>query len=373
MHSPVDSSVHSSVQGARTYRVATLGVGLIVHLMVCWVVLSIGYLDISPMQFLALVVVAVGGFLAFGIAVLMEWNLRFKDPDMNLSQMIWAMSIVTLTSFFAEQLKPAVILSGLAMIVVGANRLSKRQLLLFAIYSFGIYLISIFYRDQYFSVSWVSEIVIMLAFGLVLFFGPILHRFETEMMQNVLLSKNAELTRALKTIRELAVKDELTGLFNRRYLIDVLSQQKAMAERRKDYQFTLCFVDLDHFKRVNDKFGHSTGDNVLISFAKILRSELRETDCGARIGGEEFILMLGGTDQMNALIVSERIAGKLARLQISNNEADYRITTSIGIAGFRQGEDVSVLMDRADKALYSAKRTGRNKVVFADADEDVSA
>ncbi len=355
-------------QRSRVYRVATLGAGIFIHLMVCWTVLSIGYMNIEPLQFLGIASLSGAGFLLFGVAILLEWNLSLEDPDMNLAQMIWAVSVVIMTAYFSIELKPVVVLSGLAMIVLGANRLTKNELMIFAAYSMVVYIASVSYKAQFNSLSWITEIVVMIAFGLVLVFGPILYRLEMVMFENTLIDKNAELTTALKRIRELATKDELTGAYNRRHLMEVLSQQKAMADRR-DYCFTLCYVDLDFFKRVNDRFGHSAGDQVLKGFSEIAQSILREVDCVSRIGGEEFVLLLAGTSQGDAKLAAARIGEKLTNLQVSSIEPNYRITASMGITEFRRNEEISQTMDRADKALYDAKRTGRNKVIIADLDE----
>lgn len=359
-------------QKSRMYRIATTGAGIFVHLMVCWTVLSIGYMNIEPLQFVAIASLAAAGFLVFILAVLMEWNLSLDDPDMSLAHMIWAVSVVVMTTYFVTDMKPVVALSGLAMIVVGANRLTTRELVIFAVYSLVAYALSVAYKAQFESLSWLTEIVVMIAFGIVLVFGPVLYRFEMSMIETILVSKNEELTSALNRIQELAVRDELTGAFNRRHLLDVLGQQKAISDRRRDYNFTLCYIDLDFFKRVNDKFGHSTGDHVLRNFAAIAHDILREVDCVARIGGEEFVMVLGGTSQQDALVVAERIGAGLRDMQVSTIEPHYRITASIGITQYRRSEDIETAMDRADKALYDAKRTGRNKVVIADSDQQVS-
>lgn len=354
------------------YRIATTGAGIFVHLVVCWIVLSIGHMNIEPVKFLAIASLAAAGFAAFFVAIMMEWNLTLEDPDMSLAHMIWAVSVVIMTTYFVEDMKPLVALSGLAMIVVGANRLSSRELVIFAVYSLTCYILTVVYKSQFETLSWLTEAVVMVAFGLVLVFGPVLYRFEMSMVESILVNKNEELSTALHRISELAIRDELTGAFNRRHLIDVLQQQKALADRRKDYTFTLCFVDLDFFKRVNDKFGHSTGDYVLRSFADIARDILREVDCVARIGGEEFVLVLGGTSQNDAVIAAERIGAGLRRMQVSPLEPQYRITASMGITQYSQPEDIETTMDRADKALYDAKRTGRNKLVIANTDREIS-
>ena len=359
-----------SQQRARLYRLATLGAGIFVHLIVCWTILSIGYMSIEPMQFLGIASLAAAGFGLFAVAISMEWNLGLEDPEMSLAQMIWSVSVIIMTSYFVAEFKPVVVLAGLAMIVVGANRLSRRELFMFAVYSLTVYSLSVVYKAQFDSLSWVTEIVVMIAFALVLVFGPVLYRFEMTMVENVLLDKNEELSSALLKIRELATRDELTGAYNRRHLLEFIHQQKAMADRR-DYRFTVCYVDLDFFKRVNDRFGHSAGDHVLRSFAEIAMKILREVDCVARIGGEEFVLVLGGTPKHEAVVAIRRIAENLRSLQVSNIEPQYRITASIGLTEYKPGEGIEQTMDRADKALYDAKRTGRNKIVMADTDQTI--
>jgi diguanylate cyclase (GGDEF)-like protein len=359
-----------SQQRARLYRLATLGAGVFVHLIVCWTILSIGYMTIEPMQFAGLGSLAAAGFVLFSIAITMEWNLGLEDPDMSLAQMMWAVSVIVMTAYFVEEFKPVVVLAGLAMIVMGANRLTRKELIIFSIYSFATYALSVTYKAQFDSLSWITEIVVMIAFGLVLVFGPVLYRFEMTMVESILIDKNEELSSALARIRELAVRDELTGAYNRRHLLDFTAQQKAMADRR-DYRYTVCFVDLDFFKRVNDRFGHSTGDHVLRSFSDIAKMILREVDCVARIGGEEFVLVLGGTPQQDAVIAIRRIAQKLSELQVSSIEPQYRITASIGVTEYKTGEEIEQTMDRADKALYDAKRTGRNKIVIAEVDATI--
>lgn len=356
-------------QKSRIFRIATMAAGVFVHLTVCWSIFSIGYMSIDSIAFLGLSSLAVAGFVLFIIAVLMEWNLALEDPDMSLAQMLWTVTVVIVTSYFVEELRAVVIFSGLAMTVIGANRLSQKELVVFGVYSIVVYGFSVFLKSEAESLAWLTEIVILIAFGLVLLVGPILYRFEMRMVENVLVNKNAELTTALGQIKELAVKDELTGAFNRRYLSDFMAQQKAMADRR-EYVFSLCYVDLDFFKRVNDRFGHGTGDAVLQQFADIARQVLREIDCVARVGGEEFVLVLGGTPERDARAAAERICIKLSSLQISKIEPNYRITASFGITAYRRNEEVQDTMGRADRALYDAKTNGRNRIIIAQHEAD---
>lgn len=353
-------------QKARIYRVATLGAGTFVHLVVCWLVLTIGHMSLAPVQFLGLFSLAASGFLLIAMLIAFEWNLSLEDPDMSLVQMLWALTIVLITTHFAQDLRPAVLLCGLAMVVVGANRLSQNEQIIFAVYGFAVYAMSLWFQAELSVFSWVTEIVIMIAFGLVLVVGPVLYRLEMGMFENALLYKNQELSVALERIRELAVKDELTGAYNRRYINEKLAEQKAMADRG-GFRFSLCYVDLDFFKKVNDRFGHAAGDEVLSNFSGLCHHVVREVDCVARMGGEEFLLVLSGTNEQSAVTAAKRLVEGLKDMPVSGNEPNYRITASIGITEYRPGEAIKALVDRADKALYDAKRTGRNKVIIADA------
>ena len=116
---------------------------------------------------------------------------------------------------------------------------------------------------------------------------------------------------------------------------------------------------------MNDKFGHSTGDDVLKNFSRVAEDVVREVDCVARIGGEEFVLVLAGTSQTDAIRCAQRLADGLRDMHVTRIEPRYRITASVGITEYRQSDSIQGMLDRADRALYDSKRTGRNKVVVA--------
>lgn len=352
---------------ARIYRVATLGAGIFIHLMVCWTVMSIGAMNISPVELFALSSVSVAGFVFLAVLIGIEWNLTLEDPDMAVPQMIWALTVVVITSHFAVDLKAVVLLSGLAMVVMGANRLTRSQQIFVACYGLFIYMLSVVFLTNVDALGWVTEMVLIIAFSLVLVFGPALYQFERNVIETVITDKNEELGKALEQIRELAVRDELTGVYNRRHLMEVLGREKAMADR-KNYVFSVCYVDLDYFKKVNDRFGHATGDDVLRSFARVAEHIVREVDCVARIGGEEFVLVFAGTNEKDAVRGAERLAAGLKDMHVTRAEPRYRVTVSVGITEYRQGDTIQQLLDRADRALYDAKRTGRNRIVVANGD-----
>ncbi len=339
--------------------------------MVCWAVLSIGHMELTPIEFLGVASLSIAGFVFLALLILIEWNLTLEDPDMAVAQMIWALTVVVLTSHFAVELKPVVLMSGLAMVVMGANRLKRQQLFVVAAYGLFLYMVSVMQLTSESGMSAVTELVIVFAFGLVLVFGPALYQFERTIFENLMTDKNDELTRALAQIKDMAVRDELTGVYNRRHVMEMLGQQKGMAER-SSYAFSICYVDLDYFKKVNDRFGHATGDEVLKNFARVAEEILREVDCVARIGGEEFVLVMSGTNQHDAVTGAQRIADALKDMHVTRNEPRYRITASVGITQYRAGDTVERMLERADSALYEAKRTGRNKIVVAEDEHGAS-
>jgi diguanylate cyclase (GGDEF)-like protein len=154
--------------------------------------------------------------------------------------------------------------------------------------------------------------------------------------------------------------DSLTETLNRRAFERLAGRRVA---DRRSYPLTLIAFDIDNFKSINDRYGHAAGDAVLRQFAAILRAAVREKDVVARIGGEEFVLLLPGADDKFAYEIAERLRTVLESSRFDEIEATLRVTTSAGIARYRPGEDLRALLARADQLLYAAKRAGRNRVV----------
>lgn len=172
-----------------------------------------------------------------------------------------------------------------------------------------------------------------------------------------------------KQLEELALTDALTGLPNRRAIEDWAASQLSNAVRH-GFPFWIALADLDHFKQVNDTFGHDAGDAVLKRFSKILKSSLRRGDLCGRLGGEEFLLVLTHTDKENALKVIDRIRMELSCTPVTFGGCTVGVTASFGLAGFEGNQEASAfgrLRELADAALYSAKRAGRNRIEFTPA------
>ncbi len=177
-----------------------------------------------------------------------------------------------------------------------------------------------------------------------------------------------ELKNAYRTIEEMSITDDLTQIFNRRYFHARLNEEVQRVQRYKK-NLSVIMMDIDHFKRVNDNYGHQTGDEVLIKIASILKSNVRKVDVVARYGGEEFIILLPETSGKNAYNVAEKLRILISDYKIKNIDGkEFNVSSSFGISSLKEVMDVEkdiddIIIKLADNALYEAKKTGRNKVV----------
>lgn len=177
------------------------------------------------------------------------------------------------------------------------------------------------------------------------------------------LERTDALHQANKQLEELSIRDPLTGLHNRRFLHDSLEKEISRAKRYKD-DVTCVMLDIDHFKTVNDTWGHDVGDEVLVSVANYLIQSVRDSDIVARMGGEEFCLVLPSTKPESALAFIERLRVDISLIEFEANGECFSVTCSFGVAHLTEDLDTqNQLLKRADQALYKAKTQGRNRVV----------
>jgi diguanylate cyclase len=184
------------------------------------------------------------------------------------------------------------------------------------------------------------------------------------MLRKTLYQRSIELKEANKRIEELAELDELTGSFNRRCIMRMLDDEIARAQRSKT-PCSVALIDLDWFKRINDAYGHPTGDEVLRTFAITVFANIRHIDRFGRYGGEEFLLVLPDTPDSAAARIIDRLRAIVAELDWSAFSPGMRITISAGLATIKPDESPDALLARADSALYSAKARGRNRIASA--------
>jgi len=169
-------------------------------------------------------------------------------------------------------------------------------------------------------------------------------------LRNCLLYRQSQLS---------ALQDKLTGMNNRAAFDNSLAREVDLAQRQHA-PLSLVILDIDHFKSVNDTYGHSAGDLALRTLAESINKTLRRSDIAFRYGGEEFAIILSNTDKAAAHYVAERIRTAVSQLRCNDDTHSFGITISLGVTELQQGEQATSLFDRADQALYQAKHAGRN-------------
>src|SRR5579871_3396223 len=168
-------------------------------------------------------------------------------------------------------------------------------------------------------------------------------------------------TRSAQQLFRIATTDVLTGIFNRRHFTSLLTREQQRAARYGT-TFSILMLDIDHFKRINDTYGHPVGDEAIKAMAGAAGKCLRPTDMIGRFGGEEFVVMLPHTDEPGAVLAAERIREAVAKVVVLAGKEEVRFTVSIGAACYAPRASVDQLLECSDKALYAAKTGGRNQV-----------
>ncbi len=184
-----------------------------------------------------------------------------------------------------------------------------------------------------------------------------LRKYRSEQM-----ALNVQQQRMSKMLEKIAFIDDLTGLFNRRKIMEIFEREYGRV-KRYDNMLAVMMLDIDHFKHVNDKYGHDAGDCVLVEFAKRVKSQIRETDFVGRFGGEEFLVVMPETDLSGAHVVAERIKQMLDETEVSLGSSRIKVTSSMGISMVRSSDMAKEdSLKRADESLYMAKKAGRDTI-----------
>lgn len=203
-------------------------------------------------------------------------------------------------------------------------------------------------------------------FGSLLVFSSREVATENELNFLSLFAKQIELAITIadlfQAVKEQAITDSMTGLYNRRYFEEFINKE-AIRARRQNQKFTVIGIDLDHLKQINDVYGHNYGDIAIKAIAEVLKSNCRSIDVAARMGGEEFNLILPGVDSQGGMVVAERIRKAIESVEL---EKIGHITGSLGVATFMEhSDDVDDLLEVVDHTMYESKRNGRNRVTLA--------
>jgi len=336
--------------------------------LIAEVALSIGLAEVGPAR-----VFEAASLLAASISygmVRWGWTRNFRDPALTMTQMLIGetMAVVAYVNFY--EFRGALIGLSVAVTSFGTFNLSRNRQWAASLYALLTMGSAMLWMSVYDPMRYPPEVeavnfLILLILQLV---GASLGAQFGEMRRR-LRTRKRELEIAVDKIQELANRDSLTGLYNRRYAQEMIDHHVHL-KVRNGRPLTLALIDLDHFKQVNDQYGHAVGDQVLQTFAQQARQLTRDADIVARWGGEEFLIAMPETSAEGAALLVERLREVLDAVRISDEVPSLRAAFSAGIAAHRQGESSDQTVIRADQALYQAKETGRHRSVVADAHSD---
>ena len=293
-------------------------------------------------------------------------NLKFRDPSLTIIQMCAAILLTMYGMYFANESRGVLLLVYILILIFGIYKLNTRSFLYVSAFTLVTYGIDIallnYFRSD--TVNLNIEYLQFLVLSMVLVAFSIIGGHISSLRRNLRISRT-ELEKSLTIIKEMSIRDYLTGVYNRRHLMELLEHEYHRISRGGAH-FSVAMLDIDHFKSVNDTHGHLTGDEVLKAVSDVIRNSLRSADFCGRYGGEEFLLVMTQTNINGALLCAERIRSTIEQSRFTSLGPNFKVTVSLGVTEFTGKEDIPTMIARADKALYHAKESGRNRVEYAD-------
>jgi diguanylate cyclase len=364
-------------QTLRIKRFLMAALSYVIWISLTFYCYQLGLVEVSPQGFAIAVVLAGVGNLLFYTVFRSGLNRYWPDPSLTLPQMVVATFWVMLLMALAPKVRGILLMLYAVVFLFGVFRLRRGEYLgltALVVVGYGFVVLRDVYRNADgipLPLEALQFVVLAATLVWLAFFGSYVGK-----LRETVSKRNAELGSLLAKNRRLAVHDDLTGTYNRRHIMQILEQERFRAQRT-GRGFSLCLMDLDHFKTVNDRYGHLSGDDVLRQFAMLVLGEIRNLDRVGRdgppgdkwgdenfgrYGGEEFLLVMPETDLEGAHVCIDRIRRKVAEAQFKVEGASVTLTVSCGLAICRPGEDLRATLSRADEALYLAKEAGRDRV-----------
>ena len=343
---------------ARPARISQISISCLLYLTIIFVF----FLQdrVNPVAFLVGGTLLVIFLLGFYIVFALRWNKRFFDSSLTCAQTCAA--VLTMLTVFAYDRQSQLALGPFLLVVFSQAtfRLKPKVLAGLSVGSVIVYLLIILLRGANDTEAFRFDV---LAWGVTTVALPLVTTMGIKVQT---LRQALRFTRhQLAQIEEKAVRDELTGLYNRRQLVAELDAAITLANAQ-GATFCLAVIDVDHFKDINDRHGHLVGDMILREFARMTRDTVRDSDVLGRYGGDEFMQILRDTELKGAVMHAERLRIHAHFLEVPSVMPEKSISLSIGIAQYRPGETAENLIERADAGLYRAKQRGRNRVEWVD-------
>ncbi|MDO9271695.1 MAG: diguanylate cyclase [Rugosibacter sp.] len=339
-----------------TLQPYAVSVGITMHSV------HLGLLDPSIGRALTLASAAV--FITIFTLVRSGWSQRFADPVLTFPHALISIALCMAAYTTMGPYRANVMILIAEIIVMAMVRLRPNRILLLGLLSVSMLAVCILvmsYADPIRYPPVIGGMHFLVAGAALLTLSLIAKQVSDIRMR---ISRHAhELSNALVTLRQMATNDMLTGLLNRRVMTELAEHELKQLERVHG-DLCIALIDIDHFKRINDRFGHQAGDTVLKGVAQYAQAQLRQVDKFARWGGEEFLLMLPCVNETDAMAALERLRAGVEALTYSENP-ELKATFSAGIARAKVGESLEHLIERADEALYLAKGQGRNRCRLA--------
>lgn len=341
--------------------------GALAHTLVCWLALQLDFFRGGSELFYQIIALVWFGYIGFFTCFVLGLNRYFRDTSMTLPIMLWATFGLLLTAYYIDQVRLCVMVLFFAILQPGVFRLRFPSFvavsaLCVGLYGVIIWRLSILHPE---ALDMTAELIQWAAFTLITA-GVVFVAAEISSIRQQLGNRNGQLAGLVDRIQEMAIRDELTGLYNRRHAVERMIKVREMANRNA-LDFAVAYLDLDLFKSVNDTYGHNVGDEVLKAFSALMREQLSGRDFAARLGGEEFLIVLVKSNLEDCAKLAERVRSAVPALRFAS-ASDLSVTVSIGVAQFSAGESLDQLLARADDALYKAKHSGRNQVCLAASD-----
>lgn len=289
-------------------------------------------------------------------------NRRLRDPSLTLPQMTAALIPLAYILYDLEEpmARGVAVFLSLVILLYGLLALDRRRMLIMSILYIGVYV------SVLAVIAWQRPEDLRPVFDGIWLLGLVVVSAQLSWIGGYVSELRMSLRARNEALHTLATQDMLTHLPNRRYLLQRLSAEIARTRRQQQPRsVTVCLIDLDDFKRINDNLGHAVGDTVLEAVAACMQAALRESDCVGRFGGEEFLVILPDTDLGGGLSMAERIREALTDARVEALPNHWQVTATFGVAEIRPGERLEETLARADAALYDGKRAGRDRIVTA--------